>query len=103
MFLTRSCIVLHNHSSRERSRCRDSLDFFAFRRQKANVGLAAALMAGASFSFSHSSAIDVNYRALFLDGGSVTATLTGPAETSKATLGDVWEHQVRVGLRFNIW
>jgi len=71
--------------------------------QKANVGLAAALMAGASFSFSHSSAIDVNYRALFLDGGSVTATLTGPAETSKATLGDVWEHQVRVGLRFNIW
>jgi len=73
--------------------------------QKQNVALAAALMAGASFSFNHAWAIDVNYRALFLDGASTTTTLTGsdPTNTSRATLGDVWEHQVRVGLRFNIW
>jgi opacity protein-like surface antigen len=67
-----------------------------------NVGLAAALMAGVSFAFNHKCAIDVSYRALFLDGGSVTTTLS-TGETSKATFGDLWEHQVRVGLRFNIW
>jgi opacity protein-like surface antigen len=70
---------------------------------KTNVGLAAALMAGASFSWDPTWAIDVNYRALYLEGGSVAATLTGPAEPSTATLGEVWEHQIRVGLRFNIW
>jgi hypothetical protein len=26
-----------------------------------------------------------------------------PAETNTAKLGDVWEHQVRVGLRLNLW
>jgi opacity protein-like surface antigen len=67
-----------------------------------NVGLAAALMAGTSFSFNHEWAIDVSYRALYLEGGSVTTTLSS-AEVSKVTIGDVWEHQVRVGLRFNIW
>jgi opacity protein-like surface antigen len=73
--------------------------------KKTNVGLAAALMAGASFSIDPTWAIDVNYRALYLEGGSVTTTLTtaGPSETSTASLGDVWEHQIRVGLRFNIW
>jgi opacity protein-like surface antigen len=70
--------------------------------KKTNVGLAAALMAGASFSIDPTWAIDVNYRALYLDGGSVTTTLD-TAEVSTASLGDVWEHQIRVGLRFNIW
>ena len=70
---------------------------------KTNVGLAAALMAGASFSWDPAWAIDVSYRALYLDGGSVTATLTGPSEVSTATLDNVWEQQVRVGVRVNIW
>lgn len=72
-----------------------------------NVGLAAALMAGASFSFSHQWALDVGYRALYLDGGTVTATLPvdapNPAQSSRVTLDNMWEHQVRVGLRYNIW
>ena len=70
--------------------------------KKTNLALAAALMAGASFSINHQWAVDVNYRALFLDGGSVTTPLL-PAGVATAHLGDVWEHQVRVGLRFNIW
>jgi opacity protein-like surface antigen len=72
---------------------------------KTNVGLAAALMAGMSFSWDPAWAIDVNYRALYLEGGSVTASLTGTdtPRTSTATLDDVWEHQIRVGLRLNIW
>jgi opacity protein-like surface antigen len=70
---------------------------------KTNVGLAAALMAGASFSWDPAWAIDLSYRALYLEGGTVTATLSGPSEVSTATLDDVWEHQIRVGVRLNIW
>jgi opacity protein-like surface antigen len=67
-----------------------------------NIGFAGALMAGASFAVSHAWALDVGYRALFLDGGEVTTTLSS-AETSTAKVGSYWEHQVRVGLRMNIW
>ncbi len=74
-----------------------------------NVGLAAALMAGVSFSFDHRWALDVGYRALYLEGTSSTITtpsfvsVLNPTQRSVATLGDTWEHQVRVGVRFNIW
>jgi opacity protein-like surface antigen len=70
--------------------------------KETSVGLAAALMAGASFSLNHQWALDVSYRALFLDGASVSTTLS-TTEVSKVTIGDVWEHQVRVGLRVNLW
>jgi opacity protein-like surface antigen len=73
------------------------------------VGLAAALMAGLSFSIDQRWAIDVGYRALYMEGGGATLTtpsfvsLVTPTQHSAATLGDTWEHQVRVGVRFNIW
>ena len=70
--------------------------------KETSVSLAAALMAGVSFSLNHQWAIDVNYRALYMEGASVTTTLTS-AEVSKVTIGDVWDHQVRVGLRLNLW
>jgi opacity protein-like surface antigen len=63
--------------------------------------LAAALMGGVTFAFDHRWAIDVNYRALFLDGGSVSLVPSG--QTSRIELEEHWEHQVRVGLRYNIW
>jgi len=65
-------------------------------------GLAAALTAGVTFAFSHQWALDVNYRALYLDGGEVAMNFS-TGESSKASLDDHWEHQVRVGLRMNIW
>ncbi len=74
-----------------------------------DVGLAAALMAGLSFSIDQRWAIDVGYRALYMEGGGATLTtpsfvsLVTPTQHSTATLGDTWEHQVRVGVRFNIW
>jgi opacity protein-like surface antigen len=72
-----------------------------------NFGLAAAAMGGVTFAFDHRWAIDINYRALYLDGTTVAMTtnslVTGNPQTSTVKLGDVWEHQVRVGLRFNIW
>jgi opacity protein-like surface antigen len=66
-----------------------------------DVGLAAALMAGVTFAFDHRWALDVNYRAQYLDIGSVDLTPSG--QLSKATFEELWEHQVRVGVRVNIW
>lgn len=66
------------------------------------VGLAAAGMAGVTYAFDHRWALDVNYRALYMQGVSVTTNLSN-GNISKAALGDSWEHQVRIGLRFNIW
>lgn len=72
------------------------------------VGLAAALMAGASISFDHRWALDIGYRALYMDGTSATGTIPSfflgqPVQQSTVALGDVWEHQIRVGLRWNLW
>ena len=46
-------------------------------------------------------AIDIGYRAQYLDEVSVDLTPSG--QLSKATMGDHWEHQARIGLRANIW
>jgi opacity protein-like surface antigen len=59
-------------------------------------------MAGVTFAFDHRWALDVNYRALYMQGASATVT-TNIGQISKAEVADSWEHQVRVGLRFNIW
>ena len=53
------------------------------------------------FSLDHRWALDVGYRAQYLGETSVEMTPSG--EPSKATIGDHWEHQVRVGMRWNIW
>jgi len=67
------------------------------------AGLAAAGIAGITYAFDHRWAIDVNYRALYMQGVSVTSALSSVNVPSKAALADSWEHQVRLGLRFNIW
>lgn len=69
------------------------------------LAFAAAAMAGVTFAFDHRWAIDLNYRALYMQGASVTMTTSGlsPNQVSTATIGDSWEHQIRLGLRFNIW
>jgi opacity protein-like surface antigen len=72
-----------------------------------HIGLAAALMGGVSFAFDQRWVLDVNYRAQYLDGGSVNLSIVNPGlitpQLSKGTEGDHWEHQVRVGLRLNVW
>jgi opacity protein-like surface antigen len=67
-----------------------------------NVGLAGALMAGTTFAWNQRWAVDVGYRALYLDGVDVSTVLSN-AQTSKVELGAHWEHELRVGLRYNIW
>jgi opacity protein-like surface antigen len=66
-------------------------------------GLAAALMAGVSMAVDQRWVLDVGYRAQYLDEASVELDLPPNGRTSKATIGAQWEHQVRVGVRFNIW
>jgi opacity protein-like surface antigen len=68
-----------------------------------NVGLAGALMAGVSISTDHRYAWDFSYRALYVDGGSITTTLSGTGGTSSVDIGGHWDHQFRVGLRVNLW
>jgi opacity protein-like surface antigen len=69
-----------------------------------NFGLAAALMAGASFSWTHGWALDIGYRALYMDGGEISIPLAGAVGgASRLEIGSQWEHQIRVGLRANIW
>jgi opacity protein-like surface antigen len=67
-----------------------------------NVGWAAALMAGVTLARDHGWALDINYRALYMDGGEVTTTLSN-GNVSTVDIGSQWEHQVRVGVRVNIW
>jgi opacity protein-like surface antigen len=68
-----------------------------------NFGLAGALMAGVALSWDHTWALDIGYRALYMDGGSVTTALSGSAGTSTVDIGSQWEHQIRVGIRVNLW
>jgi opacity protein-like surface antigen len=66
-----------------------------------SVALAGALMAGATFAIDQHWLVDVNYRALYMGGIDVVSPI--PGSSTKATIGDVWEHQARIGLRYNIW
>lgn len=70
-----------------------------------NVTFAAALMGGVTFAFDHRWAIDLSYRALYMQGFNTSMSVAGLTniQLSQGRLGDNWEHQVRVGLRFNIW
>jgi opacity protein-like surface antigen len=51
---------------------------------------------GVAYSLTQNTAIDVNYRYLFINGQDITAG------NSKVTLGDIGEHQLRAGLRWDI-
>jgi opacity protein-like surface antigen len=68
-----------------------------------SFGLAGALMAGVSISTDHRYAWDFSYRALYVDGGSIATTLSGTGGSSSVDIGGHWDHQLRVGLRVNLW
>jgi opacity protein-like surface antigen len=60
------------------------------------VAFAAAATAGISYSLTQNTALDVNYKYLFINGTDVTAG------GSKVHIGDIGEHQLRTGLRWDI-
>ena len=58
------------------------------------MSLAAALMAGTTFAIDQHWLIDVNYRALYLSDVDVVTNVGGlPFNSSRASLGNVWEQQ----------
>lgn len=74
--------------------------------KKNAYSLAAALTAGVSYSISEITALDFNYRYLYIQGTDIATSITDPrtnhTSISKITIGDTSEHQLRAGLRFNI-
>lgn len=71
-----------------------------FGRNADTFGIAIAAMAGISYELTPSILLDVNYRYLWLQGNSID--LAQGASTSRVTIGDLGEHALRTGLRFNI-
>jgi opacity protein-like surface antigen len=64
------------------------------------VTFAAAAMAGVSYQLTPSTSLDLNYRYLFLGGTEATLLVNG--NVSRVEIGDMHEHQVRVGIRWEI-
>jgi opacity protein-like surface antigen len=76
----------------------------SFSNKETGVSLAAALMAGSTFAIDQNWLIDVNYRALYLGEVEIVTAVGGLSfNSSRVTLGSTWEHQARIGLRYNIW
>lgn len=65
------------------------------------VAPAAAVMAGLAYSVSPGTVIDVNYRFTWI--GSVDASTNINGYQSRLTIGDSFDHQIRAGLRWNVW
>lgn len=62
---------------------------------------AAAVTAGLAYSVSPGTVIDVNYRFTWI--GSVDASTNINGYQSRLTIGDSFDHQIRAGLRWNVW
>ena len=73
---------------------------FIFSLKQTGVPLAWALMAGATYNITSSTMLDINYR--YLNIGSTSANLNGGAVASKLSIGEIGEHQLRAGLRWDI-
>ncbi len=62
--------------------------------------LAAAAMVGFSYRLYDSVSLDLNYRYLYMGGPSITSAINGQMTTLK--FGDMSEHQIRAGFRYDI-
>jgi opacity protein-like surface antigen len=72
------------------------------------VGLAAALMAGATYSLSPRTHLDMNYRLMWMGGRVLSSAPLAPADIyNKAftmlEVGNRLDHEIRTGLRFDLW
>lgn len=69
--------------------------------------LAAAMMAGMTYNFDKRTALDINYRLQYIQGYDIVSSVRVPdaavAADSRAKVGDLWEHQLRAGVRLNLW
>lgn len=65
-----------------------------------DISFAAAATAGVSYAFNPTVVLDVNYRYLYIGGSDVNLNINGVS--TLVEIGDINEHQVRAGLRFNV-
>lgn len=65
------------------------------------IGLAAAVMTGASYEVAHGIEFDVGYRGIW-QGASVSVTASGVSGISKVTVVDRFDHELRTGVRFDL-
>lgn len=75
------------------------------RSKQTDFSLAAALTAGLSYQLSEITLLDFNYRYLYVGGTEISMAVTdagGNASRSTVSVGEISEHQLRAGLRFNI-
>lgn len=66
-----------------------------------DVTLAAAATAGVTYNVSERFALDFNYRYLYLGGSEAVLNVGG--NNSHLSVGDIHEHQLRVGARLNVY
>jgi len=65
---------------------------------------AAAAMAGLAWSLTPGTVVDLNYRLTWMGSADIETTITGAAPyTSKLKIGDTFDHQLRAGVRWNVW
>lgn len=65
------------------------------------VAPAAAVMAGLSYDISPGTILDVNYRFMWMGGVDMSTRING--YNSRLNIGDSIDHQIRAGLRWNVW
>lgn len=66
------------------------------------VAPAAAAMAGLAWSLSPGTVVDIGYRFTWLGSVDMSTALTNGAR-SRITIGDTTDHEIRAGLRWNVW
>ena len=71
-----------------------------FSNTSTQIQFAAAAMVGFYYDLSSFTAIDVNYRFLAFGGPDVDLLINNA--TTGLAIGNIYEHQIRVGLRFYI-
>lgn len=67
-----------------------------------DIALAAAFTAGFSYALSEMTVLDFNYRFLHLGSNDIDLT-TVDGQRSVVTIGETNEHQLRAGVRFNVF
>ena len=69
------------------------------------VAPAAAVMAGLAYSVTPGTVIDISYRFTWIGGVDASTRITNGFDTynSRLTIGDSIDHQIRAGLRWNVW
>ena len=82
----------------------DRVNSYSVQDKTHDVVFAASAMAGLSYRISDYALVDMNYRYLYAGSTDVELGIRGRGigGTSKVSIGEVHEHQLRAGLRFDV-